>query len=101
MYNLNSFKADPEGVITSVSWSYTNDNGSIRSTTKLSAPLPGLSPMPIEQLDENLIMGFVKDQIGATDESFDIEINSYVSAQEYQNSLLTYVLDENGLIAKL
>lgn len=101
MYNLISFKADPTGVITSVTWSYTNDNGSIRSTTKLAPPIPGLPTMPIEQLDESIVIGFVKDQLGATDESFDIEINDYVTAQEYQNSLLTYVIDEDGSFVNL
>ncbi len=101
MYSIISFKAQPDGLITEINWCYTNNQGSIRS--KLTLPNPGSldSIIPLSNvLPENLI-DFVRTSIDGSQEVLDIKISDFATAQEYQNSLLTYVIDEDGSFVNL
>ena len=101
MYSIISFKALPNGLITDINWCYTNSEGSVRSNLSLAAPSSEDSLIPIDNiLPENLI-DFVKASIENTAEVLDLKIREFQTEQEYENSLVTYVIDENGSIAKL
>lgn len=94
MFNVTSFKTDATGIIYTCQWTYSNADGSVGGTHTLVAP--GDSPVPVDQVTEAVITGWLEEQIQNTPAEFDVQIAADKARREAAEAVVVYTVAPDG-----
>ncbi len=93
MFSIQSYTVDPTQLVYSCRWAYTNEDGHVAGTHKLAVPEEDYSVLPLEDVTEEVLLGWLTDQIVNTPEEFEAQIAKNKMYREEQEALTTVVLN--------
>lgn len=87
MFSIQSCTVDPSELIYTCKWTYSNLEGSVSGTHKLTPPVEGDVVVPLADVTEEMLIGWLTDQLTNTAEQFDAQIAAEKAAREEKEAL--------------
>jgi len=87
MFSIRSCSVDPAGLIYTCLWVYENTDGSVSGTHKLTPPAEGDTIVPLQNVTEEILVGWLVDQLANTTEEFDAQIASEKAEKDKKEAL--------------
>ena len=87
MYNITSYTVQSEGTVVDCAWTYTTEEGSVGGKHVLATPA---GATPAESLTEEVLVGWLVEQLTNTSEEFDAQIASEKAEREAAETLVVH-----------
>jgi len=87
MFSIQSCEVDPSELIYTCKWTYSNLEGSVSGTHRLTTSAEGDAIVPLANVTEEILVGWLVDQLPNTAEQFDAQIAAEKAAREEKESL--------------
>ena len=94
MFTIQSCTVDPTELIYTCNWTYTNVDGKVSGTHKLTRPEEGDPVVALADVTEEILVGWLTDQLVNTAEEFDAQIAKEKAALEEKEELTTLTFGE-------
>ena len=93
MYNITSYTVQSEGTVVDCAWTYTTEDGSVGGKHVLATPA---GATPAESLTEEVLVGWLVEQLPNTSEEFDAQIAREKAEREAEEGSVVYTIGEDG-----
>jgi hypothetical protein len=87
MYNITSYTVQNEGPVIDCRWTYTTEDGSVSGKHVLATPA---GTTPAADLTEEVLVGWLVDQLPNTSEEFDAQIAREKASREAAETLVVH-----------
>jgi len=87
MFSIQSCTVDAAQLIYTCSWTYTNVDGTVSGTHKLTPPAEGDATIPLEDVTEEILLSWLDAQLPNTAEEFDAQIAREKEAKDKEEAL--------------
>jgi hypothetical protein len=87
MFSIQHCTVDAAQLIYSCDWTYTNADGAVSGTHKLTPPTEGDATILLEDVTEETLLGWLNDQLPNTPEEFDVQIAREKEAKSKEEEL--------------
>ena len=86
MFSIKSARFAAQ-IIYTCNWTYANLNGTVSGTHKLTPPAEGDAIVPLEDVTEEILLGWLDDQLPNTPEELDAQIAREKEAKDKEEAL--------------
>lgn len=97
MFSIQSCTVDPTELIYTCDWTYTNADGSVSGTHRLTPPIEGDEIVPLANVTEAILLDWLDDQLPNTAEEFDASIAKAKEAREKEEALTVLSFEEESV----
>lgn len=87
MYNITRYTVQTEGTVIDCRWTYTTEDGSVGGKHVLATPA---GTAPATDLTEEVMVGWLVDQLPNTSEEFDAQIAREKAEREAAETLVVH-----------
>ena len=94
MFSIQSCTVDVAQLIYTCNWTYTNVVGTVSGTHKLTPPAEGDAIIPLEDVTEEILLGWLDAQLPNTAEEFDAQIAREKEAKDKEEELTVLSFEE-------
>ena len=94
MFSIQSCTVDAAQLIYTCDWTYTNVDGTVSGTHKLTPPAEGDAIIPLEDVTEEILLSWLDAQLPNTAEEFDVQIARKKEAKDKKEELTVLSFEE-------
>jgi hypothetical protein len=94
MFSIQHCTVDAAQLIYTCDWTYTNIDGTVSGTHKLTPPAEGDATIPLEDVTEEILLGWLDTQLPNTAEEFDAQIAREKEAKDKEEELTVLSFEE-------
>ena len=94
MFSIRSCTVDATQLVYTCDWTYTNIDGTVSGTHKLTPPAEGDATIPLEDVTEEILLSWLDAQLPNTAEEFDAQIAREKEAKDKEDELTVLSFEE-------
>ena len=87
MFSIQHCTIDAAQLVYTCNWTYTNADGTVSGTHKLTPPAEGDATIPLEDVTEEILLNWLDAQLPNTAEEFDAQIAREKEVRDKEEAL--------------